>query len=321
MSDPTEPKVTVVVLNWNNAPDTIACLDSLYRVRYRNMEIVVVDNGSTDESLILLREACPGIELLETGENLGYAEGNNVGIRHALASQPDYVCVLNNDTEVAPDFITRLVEEAETDAAIGIVGPKMHFFDPPDMVFAAGSLVKWDEGKVEQRGIWQRENVVGPLYADGPEDVDFIVGCGVLFRREVLERIGLLDDRYYLNFEDVDICVRARRAGYRVRYTPHAMLYHKVSATLGQGSPQNTYYMTRNALLFFWSNLSGWPRYRAVSKIVARNIGHIATWYLKPKYRKAMRSKRRANMLALRDAALGRFGRMGPDVEVLCCRN
>ncbi len=318
MSDTTEPRVIVVILNWNNAPDTIACLDSLRRVEYRNTEIIVVDNGSTDESLPQLREAYPRIELLETGENLGYAEGNNVGIRHALAARPDYVCVLNNDTEVAPDFITRLVEEAESDPAIGIVGPKMYFFEPPDMVFAAGSLVEWDGGVLNQRGIWQRESAIGPLYGDCPEDVDFIIGCGVLIKRTVLEQVGLLDPRYYLNFEDVDLCIRALQAGYRVRYTPHAVLRHKVSASLGQGSPRNTYYMTRNALLFFGTHLRGWRRWRALTRIVVRNVGHIAVWTLKPQYRHAARTKRDANVLALRDALLGRFGKMGPDVEAVC---
>jgi len=315
------PQVIVIVLNWNNAPDTIACLDSLSRVEYGNYQTVVIDNGSTDASLSMLREAYPGIELLETGENLGYAEGNNVGLRRALTSQPDYVCVLNNDTEIAPDFITRLVEEAESDAAIGIVGPKMYFFEPSDMVFAAGSLVEWDKGNLNQRGIWQRESAVGPLYSDHPEDVDFIIGCGVLIKRTVLERIGLLDTRYYLNYEDVDLCIRASQAGYRVRYTPHAVLRHKVSASLGQGSPRNTYYMTRNAFLFFGTHLRGWQRWRALIRIVMRNVGHIAVWTIKPQYRQAARAKRHVNALALRDALLGRYGKMGPDVEAACHRN
>lgn len=321
MSDTAEPRVIIVVLNWNNAPDTIACLESLNRLEYKNRQIIVVDNGSSDDSVWLLRKAYPCIDLLETRENLGYAEGNNVGIRQALASAPDYVCVLNNDTEVAPDFITRLVEEAESDAAVGIVGPKMYFFEPPDMVFAAGSLVEWNKGELNQRGMWQRESIVGRLYAEQPEDVDFIIGCGVLIKRTALERVGLLDPRYYLNFEDVDLCIRARQAGYRVRYTPGAVLRHKVSASLGQGSPRNTYYMTRNALLFFGTHLRGWRRGRAIAHIVARNVGHIAAWTLKPQYRRSARAKRDADILALRDALLGRYGQMGPDVEAVCHRN
>jgi len=127
-----------------------------------------------------------------------------------------------------------------------------------------------------------------------------------------------LDPRYYLNFEDVDWCVRAWRAGYRVRYVPQAVLWHRVSATLGQASPQNTYYMTRNALLLFASHLTGWRQHRAIARIVARELGHIAVWCLKPEDRLSARSKRRASILALRDAALGHWGRMGPEVELVC---
>jgi GT2 family glycosyltransferase len=320
MSETLQPTVAIIILNWNNPADTLACLRSVAALDYpaERLQAIVVDNGSTDDSVARIRATYPDVTLIETGANLGYAGGNNVGIRYALEMHPDYVLILNNDTEVKSDFLSRLLEEAESDPSIGVVGPKMYFFDPPDMVFAAGSLVIWGDGTLNQRGIWQRENEAEPLYADGPEDVDFIIGCGVLFRREVLERIGLFDERYYLNFEDVDICIRARRAGYRVRYTPNAILYHKVSASLGQGSPKNTYYMTRNALLFFWSYLAGWQRYRAIARIIARNLEHIAVWYLKPCYRTTARAKRRANILALRDAALRRFGPMGPDVERVC---
>ena len=315
------PCVATVILNWNNAPDTLACLESVSELRYPNYSVLVVDNGSTDDSVAQISQQFPGIEVLETGVNLGYAGGNNVGIRHALQQGPDYICVLNNDTIVASSFLQALVDEAENSADVGMVGPKMYFFEPPDMVFAAGSIIDWKTGSVVHRGIWQRESEVSPLYVSAPEDVDFIVGCCVLVKREVVERIGLLDPRYYLNFEDVDWCVRARKAGYRVRYTPEAVLWHKVSASLGQASPRNTYYMTRNALLFFWTHLSGWRRWRAITHIVVRNIGHIAAWTIKREYRKTARTKRDANILALRDALLGRFGKMGPDVEEVCQNN
>lgn len=314
------PHVAIIILNWNNPDDTLACLRSVTALDYPadHCRVIVVDNGSTDDSVVRILAAHPDIVLIQNRANVGYAEGNNVGIQYALDLPIDYMLILNNDVEVRSDFLLHLIVEAETDPAIGIVGPKMYFVEPSDMIFAAGSLVKWDEGTIHHRGIWQRESEVGPLFADTPEDVDFIVGCGVLFRKEVMDAIGGLESRYYLNFEDVDICIRAKRAGYRVRYVPQAILYHKVSATLGQGSPQNTYYMTRNALLFFGSHLAGWRRYRALGSIIARNLGHIAAWYLLPKYRDTARTKRLANLLALRDAVLGRFGRMGMDVEAIC---
>lgn len=314
------PQVAIIILNWNNADDTLACLRSVMALDYpaSHRKVIVVDNGSTDDSVIRILAAYPIVTLIQNQANLGYAEGNNVGIQYALHLPIDYVLILNNDVEVRSDFLRQLIVEAKSDPAIGIVGPKMYFLDPPNMIFAAGSLVRWNEGTIHHRGIWQCESEAGPLFADRSEDMDFIVGCGVLFQKKVLEEIGGLDARYYLNFEDVDICIRAKRAGYRVRYVPQAVLYHKVSATLGQGSPQNTYYMTRNALLFFGLHLSGWTRYQVLSKIVVRNLGHIAAWYLLPGYRNTTRAKRLANLLALRDAALRRFGRMGADVEAFC---
>lgn len=312
------PEVAIVILNWNNAPDTIACLESVAHLDYPNTRILVVDNGSTDGSAARIRQAHPAIAVVETGQNLGYAEGNNVGIALALKQEVAYICILNNDIAVRPDFLTQLVAEAEADTSIGIIGPKMYFWDPPDMIFAAGSMVLWDRGTLNQRGIWQREGETGPQYAESAEDVDFIVGCGVLFRRQVFDRIGVLDGRFYLNYEDVDICIRARQAGFRVRYTPRAVLYHKVSSSLGQASARNTYYMTRNALLFFWTYLNGWRRWLAVTRIVVRNLGHILVWTIKPAYRTTARNKRDANLLALRDALLRRFGKGGSDLEAIC---
>ena len=320
MTARSQPRVSIVILNWNNPDDTLACLHSVQALSYSNAFAVVVDNGSTDDSLDRIRRTFPHVTLIANDQNLGYAGGNNVGIRHALAQDPKYIFVLNNDTVLAPDTLTHLVREAEDEPNVGIVGPKMYFSDPPDMIFAAGSMVLWARGNLNQRGIWQRERETGPQYAQAAEDVDFIAGCGVLFRRQVFERIGLLDSRFFLNYEDVDICIRARRAGFRVRYTPHAVLYHKVSGSLGQASARNTYYMTRNALLFFWTHLSGWRRWQAVARIVVRNLGHIAVWTIKPAYRHTARSKRDANLLALRDALLRRFGKAGHDLEAICQR-
>jgi GT2 family glycosyltransferase len=315
------PKLAIIVLNWNNATDTIVCLESLSKLDYLDYDVLVVDNGSTDDSAARISSRFPEIKLLQTGANLGYAEGNNVGIRYALEHEVDYVCILNNDIILEPRCLKALVDEAKGSPDVGLVGPKVYFFEPSDMVFAAGSVIDWKRGELLHRGIWQRESEVGPLHTLGPEDVDFIVGCCVLVKRELVEQIGLLDSRYYLNFEDVDLCVRARQAGYRVRYTPEAIGRHKVSASLGRGSPANTYYMTRNSLLFFWTHLDGWRRWRAIARIVARQVGHIATWTIKSEYRGTARAKRNSNILALRDALLGRFGKMGMDVEATCQRS
>jgi hypothetical protein len=311
------PLVYIVILNWNNAPDTLACLASILGLDYPNYYSLVVDNGSTDDSINQIRICYPNIEILETGVNLGYAEGNNAGIRHALTTDAEYVLVLNNDTLVAPSMLTELVRVAELKPQIGMVGPKMYCLEPPDTLFAAGSFIEWAKGETKNRGMFQPATAYGNLKS--PEPVDFITGCGVLVRRELIESIGNLTSVYYLNFEDAEWGVRAWRHGFEVWYVPQALMWHKISATLGQASPANTYYMTRNALLFFWQNAPAHLRGMAILRIITRTLWIVGAWTLKAQYKtSAFQRQRQANLLALRDFFQSRFGQMGSDVATVC---
>jgi len=311
------PRVTIIVLNWNNAPDTLACLESIQQLRYPAYKILVVDNGSTDGSDQEIQQAYPDVEFLQTGSNLGYAEGNNAGIRHATQENPDYVFVLNNDTLLDPDMLTRLVQSAESDPKVVMTGPTMYCTDPADILFAAGSFVDWSAGTINHRGMFQPAGKFSDLKTNNP--VDFIVGCGVLVRTSFIREAGVLDPDYYLNYEDVEWGVRAVKRGYQVLHVPSAVMWHKISAKLGLASPANTYYMTRNALLFFWRYLSGWQRWRIILGIFARTIRTIGAWTLLKKYRTPVyRKKRDANLHALSDFIFGRHGEMGPAVKAIC---
>jgi len=312
-----QPAVAVVVLNWNNGPDTVAAIRSLAESDYPNQSVLVVDNGSTDDSLAQIRAAASEVEILALASNLGYAEGNNVAIRHVLARRPDYVLVLNNDTLVAPDMISQLVAIAERSPRIGMVGPAMYCEQPRDLVFCLGSRVNWRQGALNHRGMFQDASVHVQL--NEPEAVDFILGCAVLVKRSAIEAVGLMNPAYYLNYEDVEWGIDAGRAGFEVWYAPQAILWHKVSATLGRASPANTYYMTRNALLFFWRNGRGAALWLALWRILFRTTRSVLAWSFKPEYRTDRdRRKRTANILAVRDFFLGRFGAMGPDVAAVC---
>ncbi|MBN1217557.1 MAG: glycosyltransferase family 2 protein [Anaerolineae bacterium] len=314
------PLVYIVILNWNNAPDTIACLESVSNLDYSNHHPLVVDNGSIDDSVARIRASQPSIEILELKNNLGYAAGNNAGIHRALNTGAEYILVLNNDTLVAPGMLTELVGVAESNPKIGMVGPTMYCIEPPNTLFAAGCFIEWAKGETQNRGMFQPAITYPEL--KHPEPVDFIAGCGVLVRRELIETIGGLAPDYYLNFEDVEWAVRARRHGFEVWYAPQAIMWHKVSATLGQASPANTYYMTRNVLLFFWQNAPIHLRWLAVLRILIRTLRTISAWTLKTQYKThAFRRLRQANMLALRDFFMGRFGQMGSDVITVCYPN
>lgn len=312
------PRVAIIILNWNNAADTLQCLNSVRQQSYDNLLTIVVDNASEDESVRQIRMAYPDTAVIVNHRNLGYAEGNNVGMAYALGLHPqvDYLCILNNDTTIAPDFIARLVATAESDPTIGIVGPKMYTMEPANQLFAAGSSIDWQQGRLNHRGIGWRESAES--FFPQSADVDFIVGCGVLIRRGVLEEIGLFDTRYFLNFEDVDLCMRVRVAGYRVYYEADAHLWHRVSASLGQGSPRNTYYMVRNAFLFFGTHRKRPQRWWTHGRVLVRTSGHVAVWTVKHAGELAYQRKRVAALFGIRDAMLGRYGEMGADVARKC---
>ena len=303
------PLVYAVILNWNNAADTLECLKSLQDSDYSPYIPVVVDNGSTDGSVEIIRSAFPNVFQIELDSNLGYAAGNNSGIKFALESGADYVLVLNNDTLVDKGMIRELVGFAQTNDNIGMLGPKMYCFQPEDTIFALGSFVDWTNGETSNRGMFMPASEIDfPIDA---EPVDFIAGCCVLVSRKMLEKVGFLDPIYYLNYEDVDWGIRARRKGFEIWFTPDAILWHKVSATMGQASPINTYYMTRNALLFFWKNSPSQYRWRAIAQIMFRTLRTISAWTVRPKYwNESYRNLRAANLLALRDFTRGNFGQM-----------
>lgn len=311
------PLVAIVVLNWQNAPDTLDCLNSVTKLSYDNYHTIVVDNGSKDDSVKQIQSAFPEVNLIALPDNLGYAAGNNAGIRQGIKQGADYIFVLNNDTLLAPDTLQKLVSVAEKNPQVGMVGPKMYCYQPDDMIFAAGSVIEWRKGDIFHRGMFIADEIWSDNIA--PEPVDFITGCGVLVRRELIETAGPLDLSFFLNYEDVEWCVRARRMGYEVWYTPDAILWHKISATLGEASPANTYYMTRNALFFFWLNSTPINRWLTTFRIIARTIYTTLTWTIKKQYQnEKYRRLRQANLLALRDFFRGNFGQMGEDVAGIC---
>ena len=304
--------IAIIVLNWNNAPDTIECLRSLEQSDAATAITIVVDNGSTDNSVQAIRQTFPGVKLLETHHNLGYAGGNNVGMRFALSHDAEYICILNNDVTVAPDFLAPMVD-AMVANDVGVVTPLVAFAAQPDMVWALGSAVDRKTGIVTRQHAGQ---AVAVLKFHPPLDVDIASGAAMLIKSAVLERVGYLDEAFYLYYEETDWCLQVRRAGYRILAVPASVVYHKVSATLGQESPIIDYYMLRNHLRFITRHWSGSARWRLISQTVLRNLITVAAYTVKPRGGQRLRS-RNARMLALRDALLGRWGKAGSDVEMV----
>jgi GT2 family glycosyltransferase len=315
--DKMYPLVHFVIINWNQPELTLACLESLSNLNYSPFQIVLVDNGSTDDSVALIRQNYPDVILIETGENLGYSAGNNVGIRYAMGHGAEYVFLLNNDTAIDKEMLLRMVAASEADPEVGMVGPTIYYFDPPNMLWSAVNSIRWPQGQIIRHGM----NEAHPKVADDApaQEVDYVDSCAVLVKREVIEKVGMLDEAFFINYDDADWNIRARQAGFKIVYVPTACLWHKVSAAMGQASPATTYYMTRNSLLFFWRHSRGLTRLKAVMYVIGRTVRTIAAWTLKRQYsHQNFRRKRNANLYALRDALLGRFGPMGADVRRAC---
>lgn len=313
-----QPLVTFVILNWNQPEMTAECLDSIRQQDYGNYHVLVVDNGSRDNSVEVLNERFPWVELLVLEENIGYGMGNNAGIEHVLRSPTDYIFLLNNDTVVAPDMLSILVNVAESDPRIGIVGPTMYYFEPPDVIWSGENTVNWRSGQVARKNMG--EHVSQDLLRQMENHkIDHVDTCASLVKREVFESIGLLDPRYFINYEDLDFDLRAKQAGFDLVYVPQAFMWHKVSLAMGFASPATTYYMTRNALTLFWTRAPVQWKLVAVFSILFRTVRTMAAWALRPKYKsKTYQQKRRANAYALRDFFLRRLGRMGEDVARVC---
>ncbi len=217
------PLVGCILLNWNGWQDTIACLDALKHCTYRHMIIIVVDNGSSDDSVARIRAAYPDIVLLESGANLGFAGGNNVGIRYAIAQGADYLWLLNNDTEPAPDALTALVAKASTNRRIGAVASICYYADRPDTVQI------WAGGRVN---LW----IGYSPYTTEPHDDDWfhwLNGTSLLLTSRALQAVGLLDERFFLYWEDTEIGLRLRRNGWQLAAAPNSRVLHKVSASTG----------------------------------------------------------------------------------------
>ena len=244
---PNRPRLFTVVLNWNGMEDLVECLCSVKESIYKT-EIIVVDNGSTDGSVSVVTKQFPEIAIFETGCNLGFG-ANNLGISQALKSGADYVLLLNNDTWVDPQCFDRLVQVAEDYPQAGILSPRICYYWNPELIW-------YDGGNLEKvNGFWEHKHIHGESLVNsvGEEnrEVDYICGCAMLIRRKVIEKIGGLDSRFFMYWEDSDYSFRARRAGFRLIHVPSARVLHKVSHSIGGSeAPDAYYYVERNRYLF-----------------------------------------------------------------------
>ncbi len=246
-----KPRVSIITINYNQDAVTCELLASLKHVTYPNLEIIVVDNASQLGDADTIKVAYPEIKLIKSEINLGFAGGNNLGIKEATG---DYLLFLNNDTEVEPDFIEPLVELFQNNPLAGIASPKIIYFGTDKIIQYAGSegLNPWTGRSVTigngEKDLGQYNTSSATKLADG---------AAMMVPKKVIEKVGLMPELYFLYYEELDWCEMIRRAGLSCHYVANATVYHKESISVGKASVLKTYYMNRNRLLFIRRNIKG----------------------------------------------------------------
>lgn len=262
-------KISIIILNWNSWKETFECLDSILKTNknFFHLEIILVDNASSSSFDEKLREYAKkskerniNLAFIQNKENLGFAGGNNIGIKKALENKADFILILNNDTIVDKNLVINLLKSSEKDEKDGVIGAKIYFAkgyefhkdrykkdDLGKIIWFAGGIIDWNNVYSSHRGVDEVD--VGQY--DKRIETDFVTGCCMFVKREVFEKVGFFDEKYFLYLEDADLSMRAKKTGYRLIYEPKAFLWHKNAQSSGKpGSKTHEYYQTRNRLLF-----------------------------------------------------------------------
>jgi GT2 family glycosyltransferase len=304
VTEQRRPSVAIVIVVWNGKDDTLECLRSLARDTYPNKRVIMVDNGSTDESAAEVRVAFPETIVLETGKNLGFTGGNNVGIRHAVEAGFDYVFLLNNDTIVETHALSELVAAAEANPRLGVLAPVIHYYDAPDDIWFAGSRLELSSGAA-----WH-DNSCQPKRDEAPYEVPWATGCAMLIRGGLIHEMGGFDDRYYLTWEDVDLSIRVRKAGFTVAAVPAARIYHKGGRS-GRRMPESQhYYAVRNSLLLVRKHREGLGYWNAARRIVVYSM--VRCWRICRSEPRELARYVRTTFAGIIDHLTGRYGAFRP---------
>lgn len=246
-----QPLVSIVSINYDQPEVTCEMLESLRKVTYPNFETLIVDNGSPTKSPDIIRENYPEVQLIISEKNLGFAGGNNIALKQAKG---DYVLLLNNDTEVRPDFLDSLVDLIESDEKIGIVSSKILYFYEDNVIQYAGTS---PINPITSRGRHYGNKEIDNGQFNEVTETYYPHGACMMIRKNVLDELGLLYEGYFLYYEEYDFTERVRQAGYKIYFQPNSSIRHKESISTGKNSTLKTYYMNRNRLLFLRRNVKG----------------------------------------------------------------
>lgn len=274
-----EPRICIVIVNYNGEKYQNDCIRTIKNSAYKNYEIVVVDNDSTDNSIYMLRKEYPEVSVIELNENRGVTGGNNAGIQYSMQIKADYTLLMNNDVELDKNTIQELVNAASEDM---VTVPKIFYFDRKEMLWYGGGYLNWNWGT----GIHQFYREIDRGQADAQRIVTYSPTCCMLVHNSVFEKIGMMDEAYFMYFDDTDFCARLETAGIPLLYVPGSFLWHKVSSsTGGESSKLSVYYMSRNQLYYlskFKKNIGWMAWFRVMMKGLAK---YIRSFAVKKNYR------------------------------------
>lgn len=265
----TPSKIAIVLLNWNGKNDTLECLSSLKKLDYPHIDIILVDNGSKDDSVAAFQKAFPEIPLIQTFANLGFAGGNNGGILHALRRGADFILLLNNDTIIDPSLITSFLKAAQSKPEGGIFGAKILRYHEKETIDHIGGVWNPRIAEFESLGRGLEKGTISEM-----ANVDYVCGCALFARKEVFEKVGMLESDFFLLWEETDFCFRAKKAGFEIWTVPDALVWHKISASFS-GKALMHYYWWRGRLLWIERNCNLQKKISLYAKVLLKEMWKI----------------------------------------------
>lgn len=249
--DKAYPLVSIVSINYNQSGVTLEMLDSLRKVTYPNFEVIIIDNASPSDNPDIISEKYPEVTLIKSRENLGFAGGNNIGIE---TSKGDFILLLNNDTEVEPDFLAPLVKKFRENKSIGVISPKIYFHHTPGMLQFTG-ISRINRYTTRSKGWGHSQMDTGQF--DKDTETFFTHGAAMMIPREVIKKVGMMAPVFFLYYEEMDWVQRIRDAGYQAWYVHNSVVYHKESISTGKQSPLKIYYLNRARMIYLRRNTRG----------------------------------------------------------------
>jgi hypothetical protein len=289
-------EIAALIVTWNRRQDVLECIDSLFGLSYPHLTVYVVDNASTDDTTSAIFDRYPAVRLIRSGKNVGFAEGNNLGLHRILQQGADAVFLVNDDVVVAPDALDELLAADFADPDVGVLCPKVVLHGEPKVVWSKGGRIERRTGIATQLGFSELDEE----RSDEPSEVDYAVGCAMLVKTRAMRRAGLFDPRFFMYYEETDWCRRIRDCGYRIKYVPRSRVMHKVTLN-STGRNSASYYFTRNRLLYLQcSGVKGIGIARTVAELTRSAAAHLV---------KGRREEGRLMLRGVLDFCLQRFGK------------